>query len=115
MRTLDEWVGKTDDSPAPKAVRLRVFARYEGKCYLSGQVIRAGDAWELEHVKPLWGGGENRENNLAPALKAAHRVKTTSEAKARSKADRVRLKHLGQWPQPVRKIPSKPFARRGQP
>jgi 5-methylcytosine-specific restriction endonuclease McrA len=109
-REVAEWIGRTPDSQPPKSVRLRVFAAYDGRCYLTGQKIGVGDIWELEHVKPLWGGGENRESNLAPALKAAHAQKTASEARARSKADRIRLKHIGAWPASRAKIRSRGFS-----
>ena len=97
-RSVPEWIGATPDTPAPTRVRLRVFEAYGGKCYLSGRKIQAGDAWELEHVKPLHLGGENRESNLAPALVAAHREKTAREISAKAKADRIRAKHLGIYP-----------------
>jgi 5-methylcytosine-specific restriction protein A len=102
-RKVPEWVGKTPDTPVPTAVKLRVFARYDGRCYLTGQKINAGDEWDTEHVKPLRSAlpGEphlNRESNLAPALKAAHAEKTAAENSAGAKADRIRAKHLGIWP-----------------
>lgn len=110
-RSLPEWIGKTPDTPAPPRVRLRVFEAYGGRCYLSGRKIVPGDKWELEHKLALSLGGENREANLAPALKDAHKAKTASDVKAKAKADRVRKKHLGQWPAPTRKIQSRPFPR----
>jgi 5-methylcytosine-specific restriction endonuclease McrA len=94
-RSLDEWIGKTPDTKPPPRVRLRVFERYKGRCYLSGRLIRPGDKWELEHVLALALGGENREANLAPALVAAHREKTREDVGRKAKADRIRAKHLG--------------------
>lgn len=117
-RATTEWIGATPDSVPPKAVRARVFARYGGRCYLSGQVIRPGDRWDLEHVKPLAMArpGEilNRENNLAPALKAAHKIKSADEAGPRAKADRLHAKHFGYWPESKAKIPSRGFDKRGR-
>lgn len=102
-RAVAEWIGKTPDSAVPTAVKLRVFARYDGRCYLTGRKIQPGDAWEMEHIKPLRSAlpGEphlNRESNLAPALKDAHLEKTAAENSAGAKADRIRAKHLGIWP-----------------
>jgi len=108
-RSVPEWIGKTPDTPVPPRVRLRVFEAYEGRCYLSGRKIQPGDVWEVEHKKALSLGGENRESNLAPALKDAHREKTREDVAAKSKADRIRKKHLGQWPEPVRKLQSRGF------
>lgn len=103
FRAVPEWIGKTPDSIPPRAVRARVLLRYQGRCYLTGQVIRGGDAWDLEHVKPLRSAqpGEphlNRESNLAPALKAPHIEKTSQEKADGSKADRCHAKHFGYYP-----------------
>jgi 5-methylcytosine-specific restriction endonuclease McrA len=76
-----------------------VFRAYGGKCYLTGQTIRSGDEWDLEHIRPLAmarpGETLNRESNLAPALRAPHREKTAREATERSKADRIHARHFG--------------------
>lgn len=101
-RSVPEWIGKTPDTSPPTSVKLRVFAKYEGRCYLSGVKIKPGDAWQVEHIKPihLAQPGEilNRESNMAPALAAPHREKSNAELSAKAKADRVRAKHLGIYP-----------------
>lgn len=94
-RKVPEWIGKTPDTPTPPRVRLRVFEAHGGKCYLSGRKITPADNWELEHMLALALGGENRETNLAPALKDAHRKKTTEDRKIQAKNERVRRKHIG--------------------
>lgn len=109
-RSVPEWRGASPDTPVPARVKLRVFEAHGGRCYLTGLKINAGDDWDVEHVKPLSMHGENRESNLAPALKAPHAVKTAAEATSRAKADRVRKKHLGVWPEPVRKLRGRGFA-----
>lgn len=110
---MPEWVGKTPDSVPPRTVRARVFRRYGGRCYLTGRCIGVRDEWDLEHIKPLWqaqpGENLNRESNLAPALKEAHREKTASEATDRAKADRIHAKHFGYWPKSKTKIKSRGF------
>jgi 5-methylcytosine-specific restriction endonuclease McrA len=112
-RTVEEWVGKDADSRPPTSVRLRIFARHDGRCHISGVKIQPGDAWDVEHIKPLWqaqpGENLNRESNLAPALKQPHREKTAAENSARAKADRVRAKHLGIYPKSRHKIRSRGF------
>lgn len=116
MRTVPEWIGKTDDSRPPLSVKLRIFARYEGRCHISKAKIGVGDAWDVEHIRPLWqaapGETLNRESNLAPALKEPHRQKTAAEASIKAKADRVRAKHLGIYPKPVRKLQGRGFDKR---
>lgn len=117
MREVPEWQGATDDTPVPLRVRVRVFERYEGRCYLSGRKIQAGEVWELEHIRAICNGGENRESNLAPALKDKHREKTVADLAEKSKTARMKAKHLGQWPKGLRKMQSRPFptTRRAQP
>lgn len=94
-RAVEEWHGATPDAHVPARVRLRVFERHGGKCWLTGRKITPGDAWDLDHIKALCNGGEHRENNLAPALRDAHRKKTATDVAERAKVDRIRKKHLG--------------------
>ena len=94
-RSVDEWIGATPDTPAPPRVRLRVFERCGGRCHISGRKIMPGDKWELDHVKALVNGGENRESNLAPALSTEHKAKTAADVAQKSKDRRVRSKHIG--------------------
>ena len=94
-RSVPEWIGKTADTPIPPRVKIRVFERYGGKCHISGRKIMPGDAWECDHVIALANGGQNRESNLAPALKDKHREKTAQDVKTKSKIARIRAKRLG--------------------
>lgn len=94
-RSVKEWVGKTPDTPAPPRVRLRVFEAFGGKCGITGRKIHPGDAWDIDHIQALANGGENRESNLQPALKEAHKAKTAQDVAQKSKDRRVRAKHLG--------------------
>ncbi len=97
-RAVPLWVGKTPDAPVPARVRLRVFEAHGGRCWISGRKIMPGEAWELDHRIALINGGTHSEDNLAPALKAAHRTKTDADLKTKSKIARVRKKHLGLIP-----------------
>lgn len=94
-RSTPGWVGKTDDTRPPTRVRLRVFEAHGGKCHLTGRKITAADQWDLDHIQALINGGENRESNLAPALRVEHRKKTAQDVAQKSKDARVRAKHLG--------------------
>jgi 5-methylcytosine-specific restriction endonuclease McrA len=94
-RSVPEWIAKKPDAPIPPRVRLRVFEAHEGRCHLSGRIIRAGEAWDCDHVIALVNGGEHREANLAPALRDLHRVKTASDVAEKSRVSRKRQKHLG--------------------
>ena len=97
-REVPEWIGATDDTAIPMRVKLRVFERHGGVCHLSGRKIAAGEPWDCDHVKALINGGENRESNLAPALKAPHKAKTALDVAEKAKINRKRAKHLGIWP-----------------
>jgi 5-methylcytosine-specific restriction enzyme A len=92
-RAVEEWVGATPDTKIPDRVRIRVFERYGGKCYITGNRLSAGE-WDIEHVKSLKAGGENRENNLAPAWRKPHKEKTATENIENAKINRKKRKHL---------------------
>lgn len=94
-RAVEEWVGATPDSVPPPHVRLRVFERCGGVCHISKRRIRGGEPWDLEHIQPLRDHGENRESNLAPALRDKHREKTAAENVERAASNRKKAKHLG--------------------
>jgi 5-methylcytosine-specific restriction protein A len=95
MREVEEWIAKHDDQAVPPRVRLRVFNRCNGVCWLSKRKIMPGEKWELEHKLALSLGGEHRESNLAPALVIPHRAKTKIDRRVKAKNDRVRKRHLG--------------------
>lgn len=114
-RSVPEWIGATPDTPVPPRVKLRVFEAHGGICHLSGRKIRAGDAWDCDHVKALTNGGENRESNLAPALRDFHRAKTAEDVAEKSKVERIRKKHLGIYPKSPRPLKSRGFERRREP
>lgn len=94
-REVPEWIGKDDNSQVPPRVRLRVFDRHGGICYLSGRKILPGDTWDIDHIVALINGGEHRERNLAPVLTEPHKAKTKEDVKEKSTVRRKRMKHLG--------------------
>jgi len=112
VRTVDDWVGRTDDAPVPARVRARVFERHGGRCAISGRKIAAGEPWDLDHRIPLSMGGLHAESNLQPVSADKHREKTAVEAGIRAKVDRVRLKHIGAWPKPKRRLQGRGFEKR---
>ena len=94
-RTIDEWIGKTDDSKVPDRVRLRILRAHNETCHLSGRNIAPGEKWEIEHIKALILGGEHRESNLAPALVEPHKRKTAMEMAVKAKIDGSAKRHFG--------------------
>lgn len=105
MRTVPEWIGKTDDAAIPPRVRLRVFERAHGICHLSGRRIAAGEPWDCDHIVALVNGGEHREANLAPALRDKHREKTALDVREKSIVRRKRMKSIGIAPKKGRPFP----------
>lgn len=108
-RSVREWVGSSPDAAIPKRVRLRIWTRESGKCSLTGRKIMPGEAFDFEHRVPLSLGGRHAESNIVLALREAHKAKSAREAGDRAKADRIKAKHLGQWPAPRQTLRSRPF------
>lgn len=103
-RAVEEWIGKTPDSMPPPHVRLRIFERYGGRCYITKTKLQAGD-WHLDHIIRLENGGENRESNLAPIYAPKHREKTGQENTQGARERSLRQKQIGIRPKPKHKIP----------
>lgn len=95
MRSVPLWIGKTEDEPIPPRVKLRVFERHNGICHLSGRKIMAGEAWDCDHITALINGGTHSEDNLAPALRKFHKIKTAEDVAEKSLVATKRKKHLG--------------------
>jgi 5-methylcytosine-specific restriction protein A len=95
MRSVKNWVGKTDDSKIPDRVRIRVFEKYKGSCYRSGIKIRSGDQWDIDHIIALVNGGSHSEDNLAPILIGPHKEKTKADRKIQSRIYKIKKRHLG--------------------
>jgi 5-methylcytosine-specific restriction protein A len=94
-RSVPEWIGKTDDTPVPDRVKLRVFEKFEGICPKCTRELEPG-AWECDHVIPLILGGANRETNLQPlCADPCHSSKTALDVKLKAKVERVRRHRAG--------------------
>ena len=93
MRSVQEWIGKSDDEAVPPRVRIRVFERYKGKCAKCDQRILVN--WTCDHIHALINGGENRENNLQPLCRRCEPAKTADDVAEKSKVYRKKLSHLG--------------------
>jgi 5-methylcytosine-specific restriction protein A len=76
------------------AQRVRIFDKACGICHICEQPIRK-QPWDIDHIKPLWLGGEDDEGNLSPVHKTCHQDKTAAEAPVRAKGTRVRARHIG--------------------
>jgi 5-methylcytosine-specific restriction protein A len=93
-RSTAEWIGKTDNTPAPQRVRLRVWDRCEGKCHRCGRQIPTGDAWIIEHLIALINGGANAEGNLCLTCSWCKPLKDAEDVAEKAKTYAVRAKHV---------------------
>lgn len=94
-RSVEYWIGKTDDSAVPSRVKFRIFERFDGRCACCGRKILAGERWDVDHIVAICNSGQNRESNLQPLLTAHHRAKTKLDVAIKSKTNRTRSRHLG--------------------
>lgn len=94
-REVPEWVADNDDQAIPQRVKLRIWEREGGRCYLTGRKIMPGDKFEYEHVIAISCGGQNREGNIRLALSAPHKAKTARDVATKAKIARVKAKHIG--------------------
>ena len=108
MRSVDEWIGSSDDAKIPDRVRVRVFERFNGICQLTGIKLKPGE-WDVHHRVPLKDGGKHVESNLIPVWRVAHREQTGRENRARARINRKKYKHL--LPKKAGKIKSRGFGR----
>lgn len=95
-RSVEEWRGKTDDTPIPPRVRLRVWFRFGGVC--QGQCCRklmSSDKWHADHKEALINGGENRESNLQLLCDWCHAKKTERDVEAKAITARKQRSNLG--------------------
>lgn len=106
-RTVEEWIGKTDDTVPPPRVRIRIFDRAGGRCHICTCKIAAGMYWQADHIKALCNGGANREANLAPACRNCCYTKTAEDVAEKSDVAEKRKKHLlPKEPHPAFKKPA---------
>lgn len=95
-RSTSEWIGKTDDTPIPPRVRIRVWDRDGGRCQCGcNRKIVAGEKWDTDHTVALANGGENRERNLRTLLAEHHKAKTVRDVALKSQTYKHRLHHQG--------------------
>lgn len=106
VRTVSEWIGKSDNHMPPATVRQRILEREHYKCHIcGGEIDRPG--WHADHVPPLKDGGENRESKIKPAHEVCHRRLTAQQAIERAPIERKKMKHSGAA-RPKQSIPSRP-------
>ena len=97
-RKVEEWIGKTDDTPLPPRVRVRLFDAAGGRCAHCGISIRPGNGPQYDHIVALINGGENRESNFQVLCIPCHSAKTAVDVAEKSRIYEKKAKHLGAKP-----------------
>lgn len=99
-RAVPEWIGATDDAPAPLRVKARIVGRQNGicACGCSVKLGMAGERIEFDHEIALILGGANAEGNLRALRAPCHKVKTKADVAQKSIEARKRAKHMGLRP-----------------
>lgn len=109
-RSVEEWIGKTPDTPAPPRVRLRVWDRCKGRCHRCGRKIPTGDKWILEHLTALINGGANMESNLCLTCSWCKPIKDAEDVAEKAKTAAVRQSHI--LPRPPSRLRGRGFPKR---
>lgn len=94
-RAVPEWIGKTDDTPVPPRVRLRVFEAKGGKCHSCGRKIRPGERWTCEHLVALINKGQNRESNLDVTCDWCLPAKNAADVREKSHVRKRQARNIG--------------------
>lgn len=111
-RSVPEWIGKTDDTPVPPRVRLRVLERDGRRCQCGcGREVAPADKWQTDHRTAIINGGENRERNLCTLLTVCHLRKTVADVGEKAAIAKVAKKHAGIVTKSRRPIAGRGFQR----
>lgn len=94
-RSVEAWIGKTDDSAIPPRVRLRIWEAAGGRCQICGRKLGPADRWDADHVVALVNGGTHSEANLQVACTWCHKAKTAEDVAQKAHNSRVRMRHAG--------------------
>jgi 5-methylcytosine-specific restriction endonuclease McrA len=83
-----------------------MFEAHSGLCCICKTLIRAGDPWIDEHIRPLALGGSNEMANRGPAHRVCAEVKTESDMERIVKAKAQKKAALGIKREDTKKIES---------
>src|SRR5262245_39442111 len=96
-RSVSEWFGKTDDTPVPTRVKLRILRRQNDTCAGDGcaVVFSARNSAGFDHRPALCNGGENRESKIFVLCVPCHDKLFPGDMAEKSKVNDTKAKHLG--------------------
>lgn len=113
MRSVEEWIGTSDDQAIPARVKVRVFDAFGGRCSVCTLQIAGKLRPAYDHATAIINGGQNRETNLQLLCVPCHVIKTKTDVAEKSVTYRIRAKHLGL--QPTRQKIASPGFRKAVP
>lgn len=93
-RSLPEWIGKTDDTPIPPRVKLRIFERFNQRCNNCNLLIVGKLLPRYDHIIALINGGQNRESNIQLLCSGCHDDKTKGDVRDKSNIYNKRIRRL---------------------
>ena len=94
-RSVDEWIGKTPDTPLPPRLKLRILSRQGFSCAHCGNGFTAAVKPEFDHITAIINGGSNSEGNIQALCIPCHGKKTAQDVAQKATDYRIRKKHLG--------------------
>jgi 5-methylcytosine-specific restriction endonuclease McrA len=94
-RSVEEWIGKTDDEPFPPRIKVRIFDRYGGQCACCSRIIVGHLLARFDHRISLINGGQNRESNGQLLCHECHDAKTKLDVAEKSVIYNKRIKRMG--------------------
>lgn len=95
MRSVPEWIGRSDDAKIPPRVIERVAGKAAGRCVKCTREIGPALPGECDHIIPLILGGEHRESNFQWLCKPCHAEKSRLDVKLKAKVARIRKRDCG--------------------
>lgn len=99
-RSVELWVGATDDAAIPPRVRARTFERCKGRCHRCDRKIGPADTWIIEHRIALSNGGKHAEDNFCLTCGWCKPAKDRDDAAIKKHGTKVRYQHIGIRPEP---------------
>lgn len=76
--------------------RLRIWEAHGGKCCLcSAKIDGSREKWTVEHIRALGLGGEDKDDNCAPAHETCRREKDKADVAMIAKAKAMKRVHIG--------------------
>jgi 5-methylcytosine-specific restriction endonuclease McrA len=94
-RSVEEWIGKNDDTPIPPRVKLRIYDKYQGHCGSCGRKIVGKLKPAFDHIIALINGGQNRESNAGLLCNECHAAKSVEDVGEKSALYNKRIGGLG--------------------